>query len=165
MKKATFIICLLFVIVTASSAQQFTLDTVRFKAPIVKNGFLLISKVPGKKACACDDQPGIIIYSDSSAVYSAAIGKVEKVFSVDPASTIVMIRNDAMYYVYNGLAKTQLKQGDSVIMNQFVGDMAKNSSGGYQLNFQVWKQKHRKGGEPVAEAEMMQILQTSKSMH
>ena len=163
--KSYLITCILFLISTISFAQNNIIDTVHFNCHIVNNGFLLTSKVPGKKACSCDEQPGIMIYSDSSAVYSAANGGVEKVFSVDRASTIVMIRNDAMYYVYNGLAKTQLKQGDSVNMNQFVGDMAKNSSSGYQLNFQVWKQRHRKRGEPVAEAEMMQILQTSKSMH
>lgn len=159
MKLTITTLCLLFVCSAASFAQNNTIDTVHFSRHIVDNGFLLISKVSGKKACTCDTEPGITIYSDSSTVYSAVTGKVEKVFAVDPASTIVMIRNDYMYYVYNGLANTILKEGDSVNADGHIGDMIKNSSGGYQLNFQVWKQKHRKRGEPVTEAEIMQILQ------
>jgi len=165
MKLTITILCLLFVCSTASFAQNNIIDTVHFNRHIVNNGFLLISKVPGKKACACDTQPGIMIYSESSAVYSAAAGKVERVFTVDPASTIVMIRSDSMYYVYNGLANAIIKEGDSVHADKAIGDMIKNNSGVYQLNFQVWKQKHRKRGEPVSEEEMMQILQISKSMH
>ena len=136
------------------------MDTVYLHCHIADNGFLLVSKIPAK-VCVCDPSPGIEIYAYKAPVYSVSEGKVQRVFSIGD-STVMMIRNGDMYYIYGDLTQANIKEGDTIHTNDCVGDMEKESSGLYRLNFQVWKQKHRKRGEPVTDEEMMAVLQGIK---
>ena len=119
MKLSVTTLCLLFIFSTTSFAQKSEFDTVRLYHSIVDNGYFLMPSHQYKECLMCDPAPGIDIYSDSSSsVYSMSTGIVQRVFSVTGSDTVLMINEDSVFYVYNGLRGVTIKNGDSVKLGQ-----------------------------------------------
>ncbi len=91
------------------------------------------------------DNPGIDIQTDLNApVRAVCKGIVSSIFNIDDSNTVVIIKHNKYFTVYNGLKNVSVKKDEKIASLENIGSVRNNIEGKPVLNFQVWKAKRKK---------------------
>lgn len=84
---------------------------------------------------------GIDISTEAnSKVLSVFEGEVKKIVSIPGANNAILIRHGEFLTVYTNLKKVSVKVGDSVKLQQEIGEVYTDNNGKAVMNFQIWRE-------------------------
>ena len=88
------------------------------------------------------DNKGIDITTESSAPVLAIFeGKVTSVVVITANLKAVLIQHGEYFTVYSNLSSVKVRVGDNVKIKQEIGTVGQNSSGSYDVHFEIWKER------------------------
>lgn len=84
---------------------------------------------------------GIDIRSSESFVHAVSNGQVVQIRQLPSGSFVVLTRMANLYIVYSNLDKVFVKDAENIAAGNNIGELKINSSGTYDLHFEVWEGK------------------------
>lgn len=88
------------------------------------------------------DNKGIDITTESGAPVLAVFGgKVKSVIALAANLKAVLIQHGEYFTVYSNLSTVKVRVGDDVKIKQEIGTAGQNSSGSFDVHFEIWKER------------------------
>lgn len=140
MQKSIFCIFLLLVInsIQAQIDSTKAFESCRGKLPLPVKHFSKVIDQNKSTSNATHDVATIFISNVSDSIFSVCDGKILRFLQLDSAIHGVLINVGAYYLVYSSIKPTNLKKGDIIKQNQFIGFMSKDYSVDYNLSIQLF---------------------------
>ena len=125
-------------------SSEFSQNIGRFPWPVSKGVITMgygLQNYPGLRNGQIDNK-GIDITTESSAPVLAIFeGKVKSVVAITANLKAVLIQHGEYFTVYSNLSSVKVRVGDDVKIKQEIGTVGQNSSGSFDVHFEIWKER------------------------
>ncbi len=125
-------------------SDEFSQNSGRLPWPVQKGVITMgygLQDYPGLRNGKINNK-GVDISTEKNApVLAVFAGKVTSVVVVSSNLKAVLIQHGQYFTVYSNLNTVKVKVGDNVSLKQEIGGVGLNSSGLYDIHFEIWKEK------------------------
>jgi len=125
-------------------SDEFSQNSGRLPWPVQKGVITMgygLQDYPGLRNGKINNR-GVDISTEKNApVLAVFAGKVTSVVVVSSNLKAVLIQHGQYFTVYSNLYTVKVKVGDNVSLKQEIGSVGLNSSGLYDIHFEIWKEK------------------------
>jgi septal ring factor EnvC (AmiA/AmiB activator) len=125
-------------------SNEFSQNIGRFPWPVSKGVVTMgygLQNYPGLRNGQIDNKGIDITTETGSPVLAVFGGRVKSVVVITASLKAVLIQHGEYFTVYSNLATVKVKVGDDVKIKQEIGTVGQNSSGSYDVHFEIWKER------------------------